>query len=282
MSEEKKSNTTPSQADSKTQAPRKFGDRRNRGPSGSGSGAGTGTGGGGDGYKRREGSGGPAGRDGGHRNPRDRKPRRRPTEQEWMPRTALGNSIKNGIITSAEEVFQNNYKVREKEVFDTLLPGLKEEVVNISLCQKQTDAGEINKFKATVVVGNEDAFVGISSGKAKEVGIAIRKSIYAAKLKIIPVKRGCGNWECNCGGNHSIPFEVYGRCGSCKVTLKPAAKGTGLVASDAAKIALRLAGIKDCYVYIKGNSRNSENTAKAIVDALKTAYTIMSQADWSK
>ena len=64
--------------------------------------------------------------------------------------------------------------------------------------------------------------------------------------------------------------------------MKPAAKGTGLVASDAAKIPLSLAGIKDCYVYIKGNSKNSENTVKAIVDALKNAYKIMSPSDWSR
>jgi ribosomal protein S5 len=70
--------------------------------------------------------------------------------------------------------------------------------------------------------------------------------------------------------------------GSVKVRLSPAPKGTGLVSSDAAKIPLRLAGIKDCYVYIKGNSKNGENTAKAVINALKNAYKIMAPVEWGR
>ncbi|MCP4761730.1 MAG: 30S ribosomal protein S5 [archaeon] len=199
-----------------------------------------------------------------------------------MPRTSLGEAVKSGLITSVEEIFQNNYKVREKEIFDNLIPGLSEEVVDINMVQKQSDSGQMSKFKAIVCVGNKDGYVGIGSVKNKEVGPAIRKSINQAKLTIIPVKRGCGSWECNCGGNHSIPYKIEGKSGSVKVRIKPAAKGTGLVASAAARIALRLAGIKDCYVYIQGNSKNAENTAKSIVNALQNAYKIMNPADWSK
>lgn len=213
-----------------------------------------------------------------------RTPRRyaKPKPPEWIPRTNLGEAVKNGLVTSIEEIFQNNYKVRETEIFDMLIPNLREEVVDIKMCQKMTDSGQQSRFKATVVVGNQDGYVGLKSIKNKEVGPAIRKSINRAKLEIIPVKRGCGSWECNCGGNHSIPYVIQGKCGSVKVLIKPAAKGTGIVASDAVKIPLRLAGIKDCYVYIKGNSRNAENAAKAVVDALMNAYKIMNPADWSK
>jgi len=211
---------------------------------------------------------------------REKKSRRKPMSREWMPRTKLGEAVKNGMITSIEEIFQNNYKVREYEIFDTLIPGLKEEVCDINMVQKQSDSGQMSKFKAIVCVGNEDGYIGIGSMKNKEVGPAIRKSINKAKLDIIPVKRGCGSWECNCGGNHSVPYAVEGKSGSVKIRIKPAAKGTGLVASEAARIPLRLAGIKDCYVYIKGNSKNAENTAKAVVDALKNAYKIMNPADW--
>jgi len=212
------------------------------------------------------------------RGRRDRR-ERRPQPPEWVPRTKLGEAVKNGLITSVEEIFQNNYKVRETEI---ILPNLKEEVVDIKMTQLMTDSGQHSRFKATVIVGNRDSYVGIASVKNKEVGPAIRKSINRAKLEIIPVKRGCGSWECNCGGNHSLPYIVNGKCGSVKVRISPAAKGTGLVASDAAKIALKLAGIKDCYVYIKGNSKNAENTAKAVINALKNAYKIMNPADWSK
>lgn len=231
------------------------------------------------------GGGGPTGGD--PRGPRrrgrrDRRERRRPQPPEWIPRTKLGEAVKNGLITSIEEIFQNNYKVRETEIIEALLPNLKEEVVNIKMTQLMTDSGQHSRFKATVIVGNHDSYVGIASVKNKEVGPAIRKSINRAKLEIIPVKRGCGSWECNCGGNHSLPYIVRGKCGSVKVRISPAAKGTGLVASDSAKIALKLAGIKDCYVYIKGNSKNAENTAKAVINALKNAYRIMNPADWLK
>ncbi|MHA1730164.1 MAG: 30S ribosomal protein S5 [Promethearchaeota archaeon] len=213
---------------------------------------------------------------------RKKRPFQKRKPKEWIPRTDLGQAVKSGLITSIEEIFQNNYKVRETEIFDALISNLKEEVVTINMVQKMTDSGQQSRFKATVVIGNHDGYVGMSSITNKEVGPAIRKSIERAKLAIIPVKRGCGSWECNCGGNHSIPYVIYGKCGSVKVRIKPAAKGTGIVASGAAKIPLNLGGIKDCYVYIKGNSRNPENTSKAVISALKNAYKIMNPADWSK
>jgi len=211
---------------------------------------------------------------------KERKIRRKTPMQEWIPKTSLGMAVKNGDIM-LEDIWLNNYRVLEKEIFDILIPNIKETVVDISMVQKQTDSGEHSRFKSIVCVGNEEGYVGIASNKSHEVGPGIRKAISAAKLNIIPVKRGCGSWECNCGGNHSIPFTTIGKCGSVEVKLKPAPKGTGLVASDAAKIPLSLAGIKDCYVFIKGNSKNAENTAKAVINALKNAYKINSPKDWA-
>ena len=98
---------------------------------------------------------------------------------------------------------------------------------------------------------------------------------------MIPVKRGCGSWECNCGGHHSIPFETTGKMGSVRVTLKPAPKGTGLVCSDTAKIVLKLAGITDIWTITKGNTKNRANMAKAVFNALENMYKIMTRADWN-
>lgn len=214
------------------------------------------------------------------RSRRRKSRRRRRPEKEWIPRTRLGEAVKNGLLTSIEEIFQNNYKVKEVEIIDNLLQNLKEEVVTIGMCQKMTDSGQQSSFKAVVCVGNENGYIGFSTAKSKEVGKGIRAAIHKAKLHIVPIKRSCGSWECNCHSPHSMPYKVKGKCGSVKVTLKPAAKGTGLVASESAKIPLKLAGIKDCYCYIKGNSKNAENTAKAVVDALKNAYKIMDSKEW--
>ena len=216
----------------------------------------------------------------------DRRPKRRPYVRrnpldDWVPLTALGKMVKAGQITSVEEILKNNYVIKEKEILDVLVPNLKEDVIDIKMVQKQTDAGEQSRFQCSVVVGNKDGFVGIFSSKNKEVGPGIRKGIAKAKLHMIPVKRGCGSWECNCGGHHSIPFETTGKMGSVRVTLKPAPKGTGLVCSDTAKIVLKLAGITDIWTITKGNTKNRANMAKAVFSALENMYKIMTRADWN-
>lgn len=112
---------------------------------------------------------------------------------------------------------------------DYLLQGLDHEVIDVSIVQKMTDAGRITRFRAVVVVGNKDGYVGLGKGKARQFRFAIEKAIRNAKLNIIPVRRGCGSWECTCGEAHSVPFTVRGKSGSVEVILKPAPKGTGLV-----------------------------------------------------
>lgn len=202
--------------------------------------------------------------------------RNKPSELEvWRPLTRLGEMVKSGKITSIEEIYKNNYVIKEKEIIDYLVPNLKEEVIDIKMVQKQTDAGEASRFKCTVVVGNSDGYIGIGTTKNKEVGPGIRKSIARAKLSMIPVRRGCGSWECNCGGNHSVPFTVSGKMGSVNVTLKPAPKGTGLACSDTAKLVLKLAGITDIWTVTSGNTAARSNMAKAVFDALKNMYKMM-------
>ncbi|MDH5623948.1 MAG: 30S ribosomal protein S5, partial [Candidatus Bathyarchaeota archaeon] len=165
----------------------------------------------------------------------------------WMPRTRLGKMILESQISSIEEVFTEGLKIREPEIVDVLLPDLQEEVINIGLVQKQTDAGEKSRFRAIVVVGNRDGYVGLGSGKAGQVRTAIQKAAIDARLNITPVRRGCGSWECGCGKPHSLPFQVRGRCGGVEIVLIPGPQGLGLVANEAAKIILGLAGVKDCW-----------------------------------
>ncbi|MHA1647546.1 MAG: 30S ribosomal protein S5 [Promethearchaeota archaeon] len=226
------------------------------------------------------------GRPGGQRRGRDRRGPKRRYERPnpldvWKPLTQLGKMVKEGQITSIDEILKNNYSIKEKEIVDSLIPNMKDEVIDISMVQKQTDAGEQSRFQCAVVVGNGDGFVGLEISKNKEVGPGIRKAISRAKLSIIPVKRGCGSWECNCGGNHSIPFETTGKMGSVRVTLKPAPKGTGLACSDTAKLVLKLAGITDIWTITKGNTKNRANMAKAVFNALENMYNMMSKDDWN-
>ena len=198
----------------------------------------------------------------------------------WMPRTRLGKMINEGEISSMEEVFMEGLKIREPEIVDVLLPGVQEEVINIGLVQKQTDAGEKSRFRAIVVVGNRDGYVGLGSGKAKQVRTAIQKAAIDARLNITPVRRGCGSWECGCGKPHSLPFQVLGRCGGVEIVLIPGPRGLGLVANEAAKIILGLAGVKDCWTRSYGSTRTVPSFAYAIFDALRKTYSLVTPKDW--
>ncbi len=197
-----------------------------------------------------------------------RKPRN-PTEG-WVPKTRLGELVKEGLIT-LEKIFANNLIVKEKQIIDILLPQLNESVVSISMVQQMTASGQRSRFKAVVLVGT-DGFIGVGSAKSREVGPAIRKAIDRAKLSVIPVLRGCGSKECGCGHTHSVPFKVDGKCGSVKIRLIPAPQGVGLACADKVKQVLKLAGIEDIWSKTFGDTRTSENLVKATVTALKNAH----------
>lgn len=200
--------------------------------------------------------------------------------EEWIPRTTLGKLVKEGKITSIDEIFEKNLPIKEVEIIDALIPNLKFEVINVNFVQRQTDAGEVSQFQVTAAVGNEDGYVGVGMGKSRHIRVAIEKAVRNAKLNIIPVRRGCGSWECLCGEPHSLPFKVEGKSGSVRIQLLPAPKGVGLVASDVAKIVLRLAGIKDVWTRSFGETRTTHNMAKAVYNALKETYRFKSPDMW--
>lgn len=202
--------------------------------------------------------------------------------EQWVPRTRLGKMIQEGRISSIEEVFQAGLQIRESQIVDALIPDLQEEVININLVQKQTDAGEKSRFKAVVAVGNRDGYIGLGSGKASQVRNAIEKAATDARLKIVPVRRGCGSWECGCGRPHSIPFQVEGKTGGVRLVFVPGPRGLGLVASEVSKVILGLAGVKDCWTRSYGSTRTIPSFAYAVFDALKATYSLITPADWVK
>ncbi|MFW9770654.1 MAG: 30S ribosomal protein S5 [Promethearchaeota archaeon] len=196
--------------------------------------------------------------------------RLRNIEDTWVPRTRLGELVREGLIT-LDKIFANNLVVKEKEIIDILLPQLREDVVKISMVQQMSASGQRSKFKAVVLVG-ADGFIGVGSAKSREVGPAIRKAIDKAKLSVIPVLRGCGSKECGCGGTHSIPFKTNGKCGSVRIRLIPAPAGVGLASADKVKQLLKLSGIEDIWSKTYGDTRTSENLVKATFNALKNAH----------
>lgn len=190
-------------------------------------------------------------------------------EVEWIPKTRLGKLVKEGQVTNLAEALESGLPIREPQLVDALLPGLKDEVLDINMVQRMTDSGRRVKFRVTVIVGNGDGFVGLGHGKDVQVGIAIRKAIDSAKINIMRIKRGCGSWECGCGLEHTVPFEVSGKAGSLNVQLKPAPRGLGVASGGTAKKVLDAAGIKDVWTRTKGETRSTLNFAIATYNALK-------------
>ncbi len=190
-------------------------------------------------------------------------------KEEWEPKTNLGRMVKEGTITDIDEILEKGLPIMELEIINNLLPDLEEEVMDVNLVQRMHKSGRKVNFRVIVSVGNKNGYVGLGQGKAKEVGPAIRKAVDNAKFNIIKVRRGCGDWGCVCGREHTVPFKVDGKRGSVRVTLIPAPGGVGLAIGDVGKTILKLAGIDDAWSRTMGQTQTTINFAFAVFDALK-------------
>lgn len=193
-------------------------------------------------------------------------------EIEWKPRTTLGMMVSSGKISSMEQIYENGMRIQESEIVKHLLPDIKTQVVSVEIVQKQTDAGELTRFNALVAIGNESGWFGIGKGKASQMRNAIDKATNASYLNLIPVKLGCGSWECRCNQTHSVPFKVQGRGGSVEIELIPGPRGLGIVAGENIRNLLKLAGLKDCWTRSYGSTNTMSSTAKAIFNALRSTF----------
>lgn len=227
------------------------------------------------GFGRGRGRGGDRGRGRG----RGRGRRSRDEENVWVPVTKLGRLVKEGKIQSIEEIFLFSLAVKEAEIIDFLLKEkLHDEVMKIMPVQKQSSAGQRTRFKAFVAVGDSAGHIGLGVKCSSEVATAIRGAITIAKLNVVPIRRGY--WGRKGGMPHTVPCKVTGKCGSVRVRLIPAPRGTGLVSSPAGKKLLHMAGVDDCYTGSTGHTRTMGNFIKAIFYALRNTYTFLSPELW--
>ena len=185
-----------------------------------------------------------------------------------------------GKIKTLEEIYLYSLPIKEAEIVDKFLgESLNDEVMKIMPVQKQTSAGQRTRFKAFVAVGDSNGHVGLGVKCSKEVATAIRGAITLAKISVVPVRRGY--WGSNFGDPHTVPCKVTGKCGSVRVRLIPAPKGTGLVAAPAPKKMLNMAGVKDCYTSSRGHTRTMGNFVKATFYALKKTYSYLTPDLWT-
>jgi small subunit ribosomal protein S5 len=193
-------------------------------------------------------------------------------QSTWRPRTELGIMVAEGKINSMDQIYENGMRIQEFEIVKHLLPDIKTSVIHVGIVQKQTDAGEMTRFSALVAAGNEAGWFGIGMGKASQMRIAIDKATTNSYLNIIPVKLGCGSWECRCNQFHSIPFKVNGKGGSVTIEIVPGPRGLGLVAGENIRALLKLAGIRDAWTKSFGSTNTMTSTSIAIFNALRGTY----------
>jgi len=209
-------------------------------------------------------------------------------KESWNPKTELGKKVKNGEIKDISYILDNGIRILESEVVDCLAPNIETELLLIGQAkgkfgggqrrvfkqtQKKTREGNKPHFATFAAIGNKNGCVGVGAGKSKETVPAREKAFRNAKLNIMKITRGCGSWQCGCKEPHSIPFKVGGKCGSVKLILIPAPKGTGLKVEKECQKILSLAGIKDIWSRTSGQTKSKNNLIYACEKALKQLIT---------
>lgn len=142
-------------------------------------------------------------------------------------------------------------------------PKLVERLIKISRVSKVTKGGKKLSFRAVVVVGDENGKVGVGVAKAADVVNAFKKAKTDGRKNLIdlPLTKAL-----------SIPHNVIGTFGACKIIMRPSIEGSGVIAGGAVRIVLEVAGVKNVIAKQLG-SNNLLNNARASINALQNLTT---------
>lgn len=142
-------------------------------------------------------------------------------------------------------------------------PRFVERLIKISRVSKVTKGGKKLSFRAIIVLGNENGQVGIGVAKADDVVNAFKKAKTDGKKNLInlPLTKSL-----------SIPHDTIGQFGACKIIMKPAIEGSGVVAGGAVRIVLEVAGVKNVIAKQLG-ANNLLNNARATICGLEQLTT---------
>lgn len=141
----------------------------------------------------------------------------------------------------------------------TKTDGYIEKLVAVSRNAKVVKGGKIFSFAAVTVVGDGKGRVGIGRGKAREVPVAIQKSLENARknMRHVVLK------------GETLHHQISGKHGATRVFMKPASDGTGIIAGGAMRAVFEVLGIKNVLAKI-GGSPNPVNVVRATIKALSS------------
>lgn len=188
--------------------------------------------------------------------PKKEEPEDKLQEEVVQEETEKPEEVKEKEEEKKEELREEAKKEEVEEVEEEF--ELKDQVISIRRVTKVVKGGKNLSFSALAAVGDERGTVGIGKGKAREVPMAIAKAVEDAKKKMIKVPLA----------DTTVPHFVKGEAGGGVVILRPASKGTGVIAGGAVRVVMELAGIKD--ILTKSiRSNNPLSVAHATMDALR-------------
>ena len=131
-------------------------------------------------------------------------------------------------------------------------------VVSVNRVTKVTKGGKRFSFSAFVVTGDREGSIGFALGKSKDVSNAIAKATARARKNMITVPLY----------HTTVPYNVEGRHGACKVIVHSACKGTGVIAGGPVRAVMGALGIQDVLTKSLGSQASKQNVVKATLNAL--------------
>ena len=157
----------------------------------------------------------------------------------------------------------NNIKKNPKRISKNREKEMQERLIQISRVSKVTKGGKKLSFRAIVVIGDEKGKVGVGVAKADDVINAFKKAKTDGKKNLInvPLTKAL-----------SIPHNVSGRFGACKIIMRPSIEGSGVIAGGSVRTVLEVAGIKNIIAKQLG-SNNLLNNSRAAINALSNLTT---------
>lgn len=137
--------------------------------------------------------------------------------------------------------------------------GLIEKLVVVNRNAKTVKGGRIFSFRALVVVGDGNGRIGVGTGKAREVPVAIQKAMLAARRSMVKIQLN----------NTTLMHKVVAQHGATKVIMLPASEGTGIIAGGAVRAVFEVLGVSNVLAKIVGSS-NPDNVIRAVINGLRS------------